>query len=175
MGQLIQTEMLRNVQARSIHQTPSEDGVQHQIIVAGVLERDGRYLVIEEMVDGRRLINQPAGRLQIGESALEGAIRETREESGYGFIPNALVGVYHWHNVEQRTIFLRLAFTGELIDQYDAKPSDPNTLEVRWLSIPELEREVHRHRSPFVLQAARDHAAGKRYPLDLVSFFSDWI
>jgi 8-oxo-dGTP pyrophosphatase MutT (NUDIX family) len=173
MGQLIQTKMLRNTRERLIRQTQSEDSVQHQIIVAGVLEQNGRYLVIEERVDGRRLINQPAGCLQIGESAIEGAVRETLEESGYLFTPQALVGIYHWHNAELRTIFLRLAFTGVLIDQNNAKRSYPDTLDVRWLSIPELEHDVHRHSSPFVLQAALDHAAGKRFSLDLVSFFSD--
>lgn len=34
---------------------PVVSSIHHQIIVAGVLEREGRYLVIEEMAEGRRV------------------------------------------------------------------------------------------------------------------------
>ena len=173
MGHSTHPELPPKARMDLIHQTGSMDRLQHQIIVAGVLERNGRYLVIEEMVNGRRLINQPAGRLEVGEFAAEGAVRETLEESGYLFIPSAIVGVYQWYHAEQRTIYLRLAFTGELASQEGISPSDPQTLAVKWLSASELELEEDRHRSPFVLQCIRDHAAGKRYPLDLVRFFSE--
>lgn len=80
---------------------PVVSNIHHQIIVAGVVERDGRYLVIEEMAEGRRVINQPAGRLEKDESASDGAMRETLEESDYLFMAEALVGLYHWFHPEK--------------------------------------------------------------------------
>lgn len=151
--------------------TPNNSEARHQIIVAGVLVRDGKYLVIEEMVGDRPMINQPAGRLEPGEKTCAGAVRETQEESGYLFTPTALVGIYHWYSLELNTIYLRLAYTGDLLDIPDAHPSDPQILAVHWFSIPELEAQASRLRSPFVLQCVRDHAAGQRFPLDLVSYF----
>lgn len=150
---------------------PIASGIRHQIIVAGVLEREGRYLVIEEMADGRRVINQPAGRLECDECAAEGAMRETLEESGYLFMPDALVGLYHWFHAEKNTLYLRVAFTGKIIERTDISVLDPEILAVRWMSIAELEAESERLRSPFVLECIRDHAKGTRFPLSLIQHF----
>lgn len=171
MGQSIQPCATPFERVRLIPHLGSEDDVQHQIIVAGVLERNEHYLIIEEMVNGRQLINQPAGRLEVGESASEGAVRETLEESGFLFVPEALVGIYQWCDVECKTLYLRLSFTGDLVQQEDPKPTDAHTMAVRWLTLSELKHEVDRHRSPYVLQSVLDHANGKRYPLELVHFF----
>ena len=154
-----------------ISKNPVVSVIRHQLIVAGVIEHEGRYLVIEEMADGKRVINQPAGRLEADESAAEGAMRETLEESGYLFNPTAIVGFYQWFHAEKNTLYLRLAFTGELADHKPQQPIDPEILGVRWMSISELEAEQDRHRSPYVLQCIRDHAAGTRFPLEIIRYF----
>ena len=50
-----------------------------EVTVAAVVERDGRYLLVEELIAGQLVLNQPAGHLEQGETLLEAAIRETRE------------------------------------------------------------------------------------------------
>ena len=35
--------------------------------VAAVIERDGRFLLVEERIDGRLVLNQPAGHLDPGD------------------------------------------------------------------------------------------------------------
>lgn len=67
------------------------------VTVAAVLERDGRFLLVEEQTEDGILLNQPAGHLEPDESIVAGAVRETLEESAYGFEPDALVGVYAGH------------------------------------------------------------------------------
>ena len=53
--------------------------------VAAIIERDGRFLLVEEdTIDGVRL-NQPAGHLDEGESLVAACIRETLEESAWHF------------------------------------------------------------------------------------------
>ena len=37
------------------------------VTVAVVIERDGKYLFVEEIQDGRRVLNLPAGHLDPGE------------------------------------------------------------------------------------------------------------
>ena len=60
--------------------------------VAAVVERDGAFLLVEETKDGRRVLNQPAGHLEDGESLLEAVVRETLEETGWTFRPRAWSG-----------------------------------------------------------------------------------
>lgn len=165
------TESRDGVSRILIRENSSSSTIRHQVIVAGVIEHEGRYLPIEELADGRRVINQPAGRLEADESAAEGAMRETLEESGYLFNPTAIVGFYQWFYAEKNTLYLRIAFTGELADQKPQQPIDPEILGVRWMSIAELEAEQYRHHSPYVLQCIRDHAAGTRFPLEIIRNF----
>ena len=64
------------------------------VTVAAIIERDGRFLLVEEdTADGLRL-NNPAGHLDPGESPIEACVREVLEETAHDFAPAALVGVY---------------------------------------------------------------------------------
>ncbi|WP_258224098.1 NUDIX domain-containing protein, partial [Stenotrophomonas sp. HMWF003] len=47
------------------------------VTVATVVVRDGRLLLVEERIDGRDVLNQPAGHLEPGESLAAAAVRET--------------------------------------------------------------------------------------------------
>jgi len=64
------------------------------VTVAAIIEKDGRYLLIEEHTqDGLRL-NNPAGHLDPGESPAQACAREALEETAHLFTPTALVGIY---------------------------------------------------------------------------------
>ena len=63
---------------------------QPHITVATVVEDHGRFLLVEEMAEGRAVFNQPAGHLEANESLTEAALRETLEETTYTFTPTAL-------------------------------------------------------------------------------------
>jgi len=64
------------------------------VTVAAIVEREGRFLLVEEETDDGLMLNQPAGHLEAHESLVEGAARETLEETAYDFTPEYLVGVY---------------------------------------------------------------------------------
>ncbi len=51
------------------------------VTVAAVIERDGRFLLVEEETDNGVRLNQPAGHLEPDESIVAGAARETLEET----------------------------------------------------------------------------------------------
>ena len=64
------------------------------VTVAAVVERDGRYLLVEEQTREGLRLNNPAGHLDPGESLLEAVKREVLEETGSRFEPETLVGIY---------------------------------------------------------------------------------
>lgn len=139
------------------------------VTVAAVIERQGRYLLVEEETpDGLRL-NTPAGHLDPGESPADGCVRETLEETAHHFTPTALVGIYLARSRQPEDItYLRFAFTGTLGAFDPARPLDHGIVRTLWMTVDEIRASTARHRSPLLLQGVEDHLAGKRYPLELV-------
>lgn len=138
------------------------------VVVAVVAERQGRYLVVEERVNGRLVINQPAGHLDEGETLIQAAVRETLEETAWHFRPEGLVGVYLYPSPDGKT-FLRFCFHGEAYAHEPELGLDREIQQVLWLSRAELEQQAERLRSPLVLHCLGDYEAGRRHPLDLIT------
>jgi 8-oxo-dGTP pyrophosphatase MutT (NUDIX family) len=147
------------------------------VTVAAVIERDGRYLLVEEEVGGRLVLNQPAGHWERGETLVAACAREAREETGYDFVPTALVGIYRWHypqgrargardDAEDGVTFLRFAFAGDLVGWDPDRPLDREIRRVLWLEPGALAAEAASHRSPLVARCVADHRAGRRFPLE---------
>jgi 8-oxo-dGTP pyrophosphatase MutT (NUDIX family) len=137
------------------------------VTVAAVIERGGKFLFVEETIDGRRVLNQPAGHLDPGESLIAACAREVMEETAHEFTPTALVGVYRWHYAAQDVTFLRFCFSGN-VGFFDAnKKLDKEIFALHWLSVEELKKRKSEHRSPLVARCVEDFLAGARYPLEL--------
>ena len=142
------------------------------VTVAAVIEKDGRYLLVEEETETGLRFNQPAGHLEPGESIVEATAREVLEESAYVFVPQALVGVYHWTRPAGDITYLRFAFCGELGEFDPARTLDAGIVRTVWMTPAELEATRERHRSPLIWQCVQDHLAGRRYPLDLIRHYA---
>lgn len=143
------------------------------VTVAAVIERDGKFLLVEEEPEAGSglFINQPAGHLDPGESIIQGAIRETLEETAYTFVPEFLVGIYHWHSQRADTTYIRFAFGGHVTHHDPHRVLDTGILQAAWFSPEEVNQMIQRHRSPLVMQCIRDYQAGKRYPLELLTHY----
>jgi 8-oxo-dGTP pyrophosphatase MutT (NUDIX family) len=139
------------------------------VTVAAVVQREGRFLVVEERIGGALVLNQPAGHLEDGESLVEAAIRETREETAWRFHPEALVGIYLWRNPDNGRSFLRFTFCGSVDDHQPAQPLDTGIQRALWLSHEQLRVQPARLRSPMVLRCLDDYLSGRRQPLDSVA------
>lgn len=138
------------------------------VTVAAVIERGGRYLLVEEASPHGAVLNNPAGHLDPGESLIDAVVREVLEETACAFTPTHLVGVYLAHAPASDTTYLRFAFTGTLGAPQPGRALDAGILRTLWLTPEAIEAERARHRSPLLAQCIADHQAGRRYPLDLL-------
>jgi len=141
-----------------------------RLTVATIIERDGRFLLVEEYVDGEELVyNQPAGHLDEHETLAAAAIRETLEETAWEVEVNAIVGVYYWTHPQGHT-FVRTCFAGHALHHHPDQPLDQGIQRALWLTRDEIAALGSKLRSPMVLRCVDDYLAGKRYPLDLFNY-----
>ena len=139
------------------------------VTVAAVMERDGKFLFVEEMQDGRRVLNQPAGHLDPDETLIEACAREVLEETAHRFTPTALVGIYRWYYQPADATFLRFCFSGATGDTDKSRALDKEIVALHWLAPAELKAKSAMHRSPLVQQCLDDYLAGCIYPLTVLS------
>ncbi len=141
------------------------------VTVAAIACQDGRFLMVEERVNGRLVINQPAGHLEERESMEEAVVRETFEETGWKVAPKYLVGTYLWRSPGGKT-FLRFSYAVELISHDADQPLDDGIVRSLWCSPQELACDSQRLRSPMVQLGIEEYLQGKRYALDSVHSLS---
>ena len=139
------------------------------VTVAAVIEHEGRFLFVEEESDGRRVLNQPAGHLEAGESLIEAVVREVMEETAHRFVPEALIGIYRWRDPHTDGTYLRFAFGGAARARVEGRALDPEILGLHWLTPGELAARRPMHRTPLVERCIADYLAGRRFSLDLLS------
>jgi ADP-ribose pyrophosphatase YjhB (NUDIX family) len=140
--------------------------------VAAVIETDDRYLVVEEMAEGHRVFNQPAGHLEPGERLVEAVVREVLEEAGAHFVPEHVIGLYRWVNPRNQETHLRVAFGGQLDGSEPGRTLDEPIIAPHWLTYDELVARRANLRSPLVMGCIDDHRRGHRYPLELLRDFA---
>lgn len=153
---------LRGYTARMIWKT--------HVTVAAVVQRDDRFLMVEEHASGKLVLNQPAGHLEAGESLVEAVTRETLEETAWRFTPEALLGIYQWQQPGRNRTYLRFAFRGHVNDHNPEQELDEGIVHALWLSRRELEDRAAQLRGPMVMQCVHDHQIGRSYPLDLLAY-----
>jgi ADP-ribose pyrophosphatase YjhB (NUDIX family) len=145
-----------------------------RVTVAAIVEREGRFLVIEEKTSEGLRINQPAGHLEAGETLIDAVKRETLEETAHEFQPEALVGTYltHFERPDKSVTYLRFTFCGKALRAIPDMPLDDGIVRTLWLTAEEIRACAHRHRTPAVLECLEDYLAGHRVPLDFIHTLS---
>jgi len=141
------------------------------VTVAALIERDGRFLLVEEETEDGLRFNQPAGHLDEGESLVAACIRESLEETAWNFRPTSLVGIYQWPRPQGDITYLRFAFSGDLGAHEEGRALDAGILRAVWMTPDEINASAERHRSPLVSQCVSDYLAGRRFPLELLRHY----
>jgi len=142
------------------------------VTVAAIIEREGRYLLVEEHTPEGLRLNNPAGHLDPAESPAQACAREALEETTHLFEPTHLVGIYlsrfQRESRGEDVTYLRLAFGGDLGEAQVGRRLDSGIVRTVWMTPDEVRASRERHRSLLVLRCIEDHLAGQRHPLDLI-------
>ncbi|HGM5489045.1 TPA: NUDIX hydrolase [Serratia fonticola] len=140
------------------------------VTVACVVHAAGKFLVVEETINGKALWNQPAGHLEADETLIQAAERELWEETGIRATPQAFLRMHQWI-APDRTPFLRFSFVIELEQQLPTEPHDEDIDRCLWLTAEQI-LEAKNLRSPLVAETIRCYQQQERYPLSLVASFN---
>ena len=138
------------------------------LTVAAIIERDGRFLMVEEAPDGVSVFNQPAGHVEENEFIHAAVIREVLEETGCHFTAEAITGIYRWRSPRNAVTYLRIAICGQCTEPTEAMELDPDIINTHWFTMDELRERNMQLRSPLVMRGFEDYLRGQRYSLDLV-------
>ena len=144
-----------------MHQLP-------HITVATIVERAGKFLMVKENSGGRLVYKQPSGHVEVKESLLDAAIRETLEETAWRVNLEKLLGIYQYTSPKNGITYIRHCFIAKAIEHRTERDLDEDIAEAVWVSLEELEQRESEMRSPLVLEVIRDYLKGVSYPLSAV-------
>lgn len=140
------------------------------VTVACVVHAQGKFLVVEETINGKALWNQPAGHLEADETLLQAASRELWEETGIRAEPQHFLRLHQWVAPDS-TPFLRFLFALDLDEMCATEPHDSDIDRCLWVSAEEILSATHL-RSPLVAESIRCWQQDTRHPLTLIGAFN---
>ncbi|CAG7856847.1 hypothetical protein MCAMS1_01491 [biofilm metagenome] len=143
------------------------------VTVAAVIEREGRFLLVEEHTASGLKFNQPAGHLEENESLIDAVKREVLEETAWQFEPEALLSIQLWRRNPKQPSYLRYCFTGQCHSHNPDHQLDDGIVATHWLSPEDIIAQPKRMRSPLVSIAVEEYLKGERYPLAMLKSFLD--
>lgn len=137
------------------------------VIVGGVVEKDGKYLLVQEAKEKcRGKWNIPAGHLDPNETIFEAAKREVKEESGFDV---ELTGVCQIGNQKlENDVFISVVFATKVIGG-DINFNPNEILDAKWFTYEEIVATKDQLRmESFVLGAIDNVRNGLVAPIDIV-------
>ncbi len=119
---------------------------EREVSAGGVVVHDGRVLVIvptRRAADGSQVLALPKGHLDKGETVVQAATREVREETGTVAEPVQELGeVRYWYMRDRQRVaksvhfFLFRLLGGDLADH------DDEVLEARWMALAAAQKAL---------------------------------
>jgi phosphatase NudJ len=154
--------------------THTDQRFRPSVTVAAIVEREGRFLIVQERTPEGLKLNNPAGHLEQGESLIDACARECLEETAHPFVPQALLGIYMARQQRVRSgvledfTYVRFAYVGTVAELVPSQALDEGIEQALWLSADELRARSSEHRSPMLMRCVEDYLAGQRFPLEAV-------
>jgi len=135
--------------------------------VATIVEHDNSFLMVEELSEGHRVFNQPAGHVDADESIFAAAVRETMEETGWQVRLEKFVGTYIYQAPSNGVTYYRFCFSA-VGERQVSTTLDEGILAAHWLSLEEIHHKGDALRSPLVLRCLHDYKHRPLLPLDYI-------
>ena len=137
------------------------------LTVATVVERDSKFLMVRETIDGEQVINQPAGHVEPGEDVMAAALRETIEETGWEVAITGFLGFSNAMSPTTGITYYRLAFIAEALN-FNADAEIDNDIDsAEWMTLDEIKDPTNKPRSEMVHQAIDDFISGRVFSLEM--------
>lgn len=137
------------------------------VTVATIIEDQGRFLMVEEIKNNRKVLNQPAGHLEKNETLLAAALRETLEETAWDVELTGVIGIYLF-TADNGISYQRICFSANPVNHYPDQPLDDGIVGAVWLTRDELIAQRDHWRNPMILNCIDDYLAGHIYPLSVI-------
>ena len=116
----------------------SRDPIPTWCFALVVVRLGHRFLIVHERKHGQRWY-LPAGRVEPGETFVEAAVRETREEAGIEIAVEGIVRVEHSPSPDGAR--MRVLFVARPLDDRLPKAApDDESLGAAWVALDELDR-----------------------------------
>jgi 8-oxo-dGTP pyrophosphatase MutT (NUDIX family) len=119
---------------------------EREFSAGGVVVRGDQVVTIvptRRAADGSRVLALPKGHVDPGESPIEAAQREVREETGLHAEPVCELGESrYWYRRDGKTIGKRVAFFLFEFRDGNTDDHDDEVEEVRWLGLEEAQRAL---------------------------------
>ena len=138
----------------------SEHGVDQfkpNATVAAVVVHQNKFLLVEEIENGKKVFNQPAGHLEANENLIAAIEREVLEETGLALTPDYVSGIYYFHRPEINLYYLRFCFVIELDSFLKGTPQDDEIIDTHRLTFKEIKEKSSQLRSKLVLECIEDY------------------
>jgi 8-oxo-dGTP pyrophosphatase MutT (NUDIX family) len=117
-----------------------------EVSAGGVVVRKGEVLVIvptRRAADGSHVLGLPKGHLDDGETILQAAIREVREETGVEVeLVQELGEVRYWYVRDRRKVAKSVHFFLFGYRGGDPADHDEEVLEARWMGLAEAQKAL---------------------------------
>ncbi|WP_133407119.1 NUDIX hydrolase [Parashewanella tropica] len=144
------------------------------VTVAAIVVWQDKFLIVEEIIDGQTVYNQPAGHLEPQESLIKACEREVTEETGIAVKCQSITGIYQYQ-ANPDLQFLRFTFHcivnqyGTTLEPPQTRPQDPQIVAAHWLTHDQIKAIEPQLRSPLILKSIEDYFASKSATLRILS------
>ena len=141
------------------------------IIVGGIIEKDGKYLLIQEAKEKcYKKWNIPAGHLECNETLFEAAKREIKEETGCDIEITGICQIANKKLVDD--LFVSIIFKTKLLSE-NINFNTNEILDAKWFSYEELQSMKDELRSSdLVINAIKNSRENMVAPLEIIKLLN---
>ena len=126
-----------------------KETIKVEVVAGVVIKQDGQYLLLQEkQPKAYGLWNFPAGKVDLGESIEQAAVREAKEESGYDVELVKEIAIFH----SKATDVVKHAYAAKIIGGGLNFPED-EIMDGKWFALEEIKQMANKLRGEWILES----------------------